>query len=123
MNAHDSARRPLPSGTVSLLFADVEGSTRLLNLLGQRFGPARARMRQLVREAASAHDGAEVDWAGDGVFLAFAGVRDDGSQPPRRSTGRSPPSRGRTKRRIACASGCTQVSRIWEPRDTWGSTS
>jgi predicted ATPase/class 3 adenylate cyclase len=61
---------------VTLLFADVEGSTRLLNLLGERFGPARARMRELVREAAQAHDGAEVDWAGDGVFLAFSRARD-----------------------------------------------
>ena len=66
----------LPAGTVTLLFADVEGSTRLLNLLGERFGPARARMRELVREAARAHDGAEVDWAGDGVFLAFSRARD-----------------------------------------------
>ena len=66
----------LPTGTVTLLFADVEGSTRLLNLLGERFGPARARMRELVREAARAHDGAEVDWAGDGVFLAFSRARD-----------------------------------------------
>jgi predicted ATPase/class 3 adenylate cyclase len=66
----------LPTGTVTLLFADVEGSTRLLNLLGERFGPARARMRELVREAARAHDGAEVDWAGDGVFLAFSSARD-----------------------------------------------
>ena len=61
---------------MTLLFADVEGSTRLLYLLKERFAPARARMRELVREAASAHDGAEVDWAGDGVFLAFARARD-----------------------------------------------
>ena len=66
----------LPTGTVTLLFADVEGSTRLLNLLGERFGPARARMRELVRQAAREHDGAEVDWAGDGVFIAFASARD-----------------------------------------------
>lgn len=65
----------LPTGTITLLFADVEGSTRLLNLLGERFGPARARMRELVREAAREHDGAEVDWAGDGVFLAFQSAR------------------------------------------------
>lgn len=61
---------------MTLVFADVEGSTRLLNLLGERFAPARARMRELVREAARAHDGAEVDWAGDGVFLAFTRARD-----------------------------------------------
>ncbi|HEU5489772.1 MAG TPA: tetratricopeptide repeat protein [Gaiellaceae bacterium] len=63
--------RPLPSGTVTLLFADVEGSTRLLHLLGERFAPARGRMRELVRKAAADNDGSEVDWAGDGVFLAF----------------------------------------------------
>jgi predicted ATPase/class 3 adenylate cyclase len=61
---------------VTLLFADVEGSTRLLHLLGERFAPARARMRQLVRLAAAEHRGAEVDWAGDGAFLAFTRARD-----------------------------------------------
>ena len=61
---------------MTLLFADVEGSTRLLYLLKERYAPARARMRELVREAARAHSGAEVDWAGDGVFLAFARARD-----------------------------------------------
>ena len=61
---------------MTLLFADVEGSTRLLYQLKERFAPARARMRGLVREAARAHDGAEVDWAGDGAFLAFARARD-----------------------------------------------
>jgi predicted ATPase/class 3 adenylate cyclase len=66
----------LPEGTVTLLFADVEGSTRLLSQLKERFAPARARMRELVREAASAYGGAEVDWAGDGVFLAFPRAQD-----------------------------------------------
>jgi predicted ATPase/class 3 adenylate cyclase/Tfp pilus assembly protein PilF len=68
--------RELPAGTVTLLFADVEGSTRLLHALGERFAPARARMRELVRAAAAEHGGAEVDWAGDGAFLAFARARD-----------------------------------------------
>ena len=72
----DDAGRRLPSGTVTLLFADVEGSTRLLHLLGERFAPARARMRELVRKAAADNDGSEVDWAGDGVFLAFPRARD-----------------------------------------------
>ena len=75
MNASDASHRGLPAGTVTLLFADVEGSTRLLHLLGERFAPARARVRELVRAAAAAHDGAEVDWAGDGVFLAFSRAR------------------------------------------------
>jgi class 3 adenylate cyclase len=63
--------RSLPAGTVTLLFADVEGSTRLLHALGERFAPARARMREIVREQASSRGGHEVDWAGDGVFLVF----------------------------------------------------
>ena len=69
-------RADLPRGTVTMLFADVEGSTRLLYALGERFAPARARLREVVREAAAAHRGHEVDWAGDGVFLAFSGARD-----------------------------------------------
>jgi predicted ATPase/class 3 adenylate cyclase len=69
-------RQDLPSGTVTLLFADVEGSTKLLSALGERFGSARARMRELVRDAARADGGAEVDWAGDGVFLAFGRAHD-----------------------------------------------
>ena len=67
--------RALPVGTVTLLFADVEGSTRLLHALGERFAPARARMREIIREHAARHDGHEVDWAGDGVFLAFSSAR------------------------------------------------
>ncbi len=65
------SRKSLPSGTVTLLFADVEGSTRLLHSLGERYAPVRARMRELVRAASSARGGHEVDWAGDGVFLVF----------------------------------------------------
>jgi len=72
----DDSRKPLPSGTVTLLFADVEGSTRLLHALGERYAPVRARMRALVRATASKSGGHEVDWAGDGVFLAFGGARD-----------------------------------------------
>jgi len=72
----DDSRKRLPSGTITLLFADIEGSTRLLHALGERFGPIRARMRELVRAAATTHGGHEVDWAGDGAFLAFSRARD-----------------------------------------------
>ena len=65
----------LPSGTVTLLFADIEGSTRLLHALGEGYAPVRARMRELVRETATERGGSEVDWAGDGVFLAFGSAR------------------------------------------------
>jgi len=66
----------LPGGTVTLLFADVEGSTRLLHALGDRFVTARTRLREVVRDAAARHGGREVDWAGDGAFLVFVGARD-----------------------------------------------
>ncbi|HEU0247983.1 MAG TPA: tetratricopeptide repeat protein [Gaiellaceae bacterium] len=75
MAASDDRRNSLPGGTVTLLFADVEGSTKLLYTLRERFAPARARMRDIVREAASRHGGHEVDWAGDGAFLAFSRAR------------------------------------------------
>lgn len=76
MPGSDDTRKRLPSGTVTLFFSDIEGSTRLLHALGDRFAPARARLRELVRAAATAHGGHEVDWAGDGVFLAFTRARD-----------------------------------------------
>lgn len=61
---------------MTLLFADVEGSTRLLHSLGEGYTPVRARVRELVRMVASERGGHEVDWAGDGVFLAFQRARD-----------------------------------------------
>jgi predicted ATPase/class 3 adenylate cyclase len=70
-----TSHAPLPSGTVTLLFADIEGSTRLLHALGEGYAPVRARMRELVRETAAERAGSEVDWAGDGVFLAFGSAR------------------------------------------------
>jgi predicted ATPase/class 3 adenylate cyclase len=75
MAARDDLRS-LPRGTVTLLFADVEGSTRLIHALGERYSAVRARARELVRTAAAERDGHEVDWAGDGAFLAFERARD-----------------------------------------------
>jgi predicted ATPase/DNA-binding SARP family transcriptional activator len=73
--AHD--RGSLPRGTVTLLFADVEGSTRLVYTIGgERYRDVRARARELIRASAGSHRGHEVDWAGDGVFLAFEHARD-----------------------------------------------
>ncbi|MEX0851009.1 MAG: tetratricopeptide repeat protein [Gaiellaceae bacterium] len=76
MSVRDETRKSLPSGTVTMLFADVEGSTRLLHALGTRYAPARARMREIVRAVATERHGHEVDWAGDGVFLAFSRARE-----------------------------------------------
>ena len=76
MSERADQRKRLPAGTVTFLFADIEGSTHMLTALGDRFGVVRARSRELVRAACSRFGGHEVDWAGDGVFLAFERARD-----------------------------------------------
>jgi predicted ATPase/class 3 adenylate cyclase len=66
----------LPSGVVTLLFTDIEGSTRLLHDLGDRYGAALAEHRRIVRTACADHDGVEVDTQGDAFFVAFARASD-----------------------------------------------
>jgi class 3 adenylate cyclase len=62
----------LPSGTVTFLFTDVEGSTNLLHELGaEGYAEALADHRRLIREAWARHDGVEVDTQGDAFFFAF----------------------------------------------------
>jgi predicted ATPase/class 3 adenylate cyclase len=66
------ARRDLPSGTVTFLFTDVEGSTKLLHSLGaEAYADALAEHRGIVRKAVAAYDGVEVDTQGDAFFVAF----------------------------------------------------
>jgi predicted ATPase/class 3 adenylate cyclase len=67
----DCPVRELPSGTVTLLFSDIEGSTRLLRELGDEYGVALAAHRQTLRELFTAHGGVEVDTQGDAFFFAF----------------------------------------------------
>jgi DNA-binding NarL/FixJ family response regulator/class 3 adenylate cyclase len=62
----------LPTGTVTFLFADVEGSTRLAHELGEQWQPVLSDIRRLLREAVSASNGHEVDSRGDELFAAFA---------------------------------------------------
>jgi class 3 adenylate cyclase len=66
----------LPSGTVTFVFSDVEGSTGLLKRLGERYGEVIAEHRRIVRETFGAHDGVEIDTQGDSFFYAFARARD-----------------------------------------------
>ena len=68
--------RELPTGTVTFLFTDIEGSTRLLQKLGDRYPAALAEHRREVRRAFVAHGGFEVDTQGDAFFVAFARPRD-----------------------------------------------
>src|SRR5438034_1544036 len=68
--------RRLPSGTVTFLFTDIEGSTRLLHELGDSYGEALAEHRRLLRDSFGRHDGVEVDTQGDAFFVAFKRAKD-----------------------------------------------
>src|SRR5713226_2553426 len=66
----------LPRGTVTLLFTDIEGSTRLLQCLGERYPDVLAECRGLLRAAFHRHHGHEVDTQGDAFFVAFTRATD-----------------------------------------------
>ncbi len=81
-------RPELPTGTVTFLFTDIEGSTRLLHALGpERVRRALAEHRRVLREAFAAYEGVEVDTQGDAFFVAFptapgaAAAAADGAAP------------------------------------------
>jgi class 3 adenylate cyclase/tetratricopeptide (TPR) repeat protein len=65
----------LPSGTVTFLFSDIEGSTRLVKALRERYPQVLAEHRRLVRGAIADQGGHEVDTQGDAFFVAFAGAK------------------------------------------------
>jgi predicted ATPase/class 3 adenylate cyclase len=66
----------LPTGTVTLVFTDIEGSTSLLHELGERYADVLAAHRRVLRDAFSRHGGVEVDTQGDAFFIAFARAAD-----------------------------------------------
>jgi len=66
------AAAALPLGTVTLLFTDIEGSTRLVHQLGSRYPEILDQHRAILRTAFRAHDGYEVDTQGDSFFVVFA---------------------------------------------------
>ena len=69
---HAPVRRDLPSGTVTFLFTDMEGSTKHLHALGaDAYAVALAEQRRVLREAFQAQGGVEVDTQGDAFFVAF----------------------------------------------------
>ena len=71
--SHHLGVRDLPSGTVTFLFTDIEGSTRLLHELGaEAYERALAEHRRIVREAFERQGGVEVDTQGDAFFVAFS---------------------------------------------------
>ena len=61
----------LPSGTVTFVFTDIEGSTRLVRQLRDRYAEVLAEHQRLLREAFSKHGGHEIDTQGDAFFYVF----------------------------------------------------
>src|SRR5215210_470679 len=66
----------LPSGTVTLVFTDIERSTRLLQRTGDAYAGLLATHRELLREAFNRNGGGELDGEGDAFFVAFASAND-----------------------------------------------
>jgi class 3 adenylate cyclase len=68
--------RDLPRGTVTFLFTDIEGSTRLLKQLGERYAEVLTEHQRLLRAAFEGAEGREIDTQGDSFFFAFARAKD-----------------------------------------------
>src|SRR5258706_7827323 len=68
--------RSLPSGTVTFLFTDIEGSTKLLQQHGDRYADLLGEHRRILRNAFSGRGGVEVDTQGDAFFVAFERASD-----------------------------------------------
>jgi YVTN family beta-propeller protein len=65
-----------PSGVVTFLFTDIEGSTRLVKTLRDRYADVLADHQRLLRDAFARHGGREIDTQGDSFFVAFSSGRD-----------------------------------------------
>ena len=66
----------LPSGTVTFVFSDIEGSTALLKQLGEGYDAVLSNHRRLMRETFAERGGVEIDTQGDAFFFAFPRARD-----------------------------------------------
>ncbi len=103
--------RELPTGTVTLLFTDIEGSTRLLDHLGEGYADVLAEHRTVLRDVFSRHNGVEVDTQGEAFFVAF-------SRAPMRWPRRARPSATWRTGRFASGWAFTPGSRSSRRRDT-----
>ena len=83
--------RELPSGTVTFLFTDIEGSTQLLHELGaEAYAEVLAEHHRVLREALGRCGGVEVDTQGDAFFVAFRSSTTASDRVPCSPSGRIP---------------------------------
>ena len=73
---HELPYTELPSGTVTFLFTDIEGSTKLLKQLGDGYAVVLSQQRELLRECFKKWNGQEVDTQGDAFFYSFTRATD-----------------------------------------------
>jgi class 3 adenylate cyclase len=108
----------LPTGTVTLLFTDIEGSTRLLEQLGDRYVQMLAAHQELLRAAFDEHHGHEVGTEGDAFFVAFAKAsRATPTASSPTSTMSTSPSRGKTSMRLCSSTpACSRSTPRRPPR-------
>jgi len=109
----------LPTGTVTLLFTDIEGSTRLLQQLGERYADVLAECRRLLGAAFQQHHGHEVDTQGDAFFIDLR-VPAMPHTPPWQPNAPSPAIAGLRGQAFVCAWVCTPASHCALLRATWG---
>lgn len=75
MSSYESPGAGRPAGTVTLVFTDIEGSTSLLQALGDRYPEVLADHHRLIREAFARHGAVERGSAGDGLYFVFQAAR------------------------------------------------
>src|SRR4051794_31328675 len=113
----------LPGGTVTFVFTDIEGSTRLLQELGDEgYGRVSGDHRRLVREAFGARGGTEIDTQGDAFFFSFPRARDAvaAAVDAQRALRDHEWPEGLE---VSVRMGSTRASRTWARRATSASTS
>ena len=100
-----------PGGTVTFLFTDIEGSTRLLHRLGDAYAGVLAEHQRLLREAFAAFAGHGIDTQGDAFFVGFARATDAVAAAARCAVGAGRGIPGRMASPCASASACTPGNR------------
>src|SRR2546429_9777903 len=105
--------RDLPTGTITLLFTDIEGSTHLLQRLGERYAELLNECRTLLRTAFHTYHGQEVDAQGTPCLLPLLAPAMP-SKPLWPHSENSPSTPGQVPKRFVCAWGCRPVGhRAW----------
>jgi class 3 adenylate cyclase len=117
------AMTELPRETVTFLFTDIEGSTRLLHELGERYANVLADQRRLLREAFARHNGAARSTRKETASSSPSRMPARRSAPLPTPKRRLPATAGRRASRYACVWACTLASRASPTTITSGSTS